>query len=112
MGLEGALIFLGERRDARRLMAGFDLFVLTSAIEGFPNVLLETAFLGVPAIASRVGGSTDVLPEPDTTFDVGDESRAAELALRLLDDRDAPGRSTCSPRTARRPPGSLSTPVA
>jgi glycosyltransferase involved in cell wall biosynthesis len=93
VGVEGSVVFLGERRDARRLMAGFDLFVLPSAIEGFPNVLLEAAFLGVPSIASRVGGSADVLPGDgvsfDATFDVGDDGRATEQALRLLDDRAA-----------------------
>jgi glycosyltransferase involved in cell wall biosynthesis len=93
VGVEGSVVFLGERRDARRLMAGFDLFVLPSAIEGFPNVLLEAAFLGVPSIASRVGGSADVLPGDgvsfDATFDVGDDGRATEEALRLLDDRAA-----------------------
>lgn len=89
IGVEGSVVFLGERRDARRLMAGFDLFVLPSAIEGFPNVLLEAAFLGVPAIASRVGGSADVLPDGDATFAVGDDSCATGQALRLLDDRVA-----------------------
>ena len=83
-GLDGHVTFLGERHDARRLLAGFDLFLLTSTIEGFPNVLLEAAFLGVPSVASRVGGSPDVLPHPEDLFDPGDISAAAGRVLSLL----------------------------
>jgi glycosyltransferase involved in cell wall biosynthesis len=85
MGLSDAVTFLGERDDARRLMAGFDLFVLTSTIEGFPNVLLEAAFLGVPSVASRVGGSPDVLASGEDTFVAGDAAAAAQRVLTLLD---------------------------
>jgi glycosyltransferase involved in cell wall biosynthesis len=85
LGLDGAVTFLGERDDARRLMAGFDVFVLTSTIEGFPNVLLEAAFLGVPAIASRVGGNADVLARLDDTFEAGDAEAAAERVLAFVD---------------------------
>jgi glycosyltransferase involved in cell wall biosynthesis len=85
MGLSDVVTFLGERDDARKLMAGFDLFVLTSTIEGFPNVLLEAAFLGVPSVASRVGGSPDVLANPEDTFVAGDAPAAAQRVLMLLD---------------------------
>ena len=85
MGLADAVTWLGERRDARRLMAGLDVFVLTSTIEGFPNVLLEAALLGVPAVASRVGGSPDVLANPEDTFDPGDATAAARRVLSLVD---------------------------
>jgi glycosyltransferase involved in cell wall biosynthesis len=85
MGLGGAVTFLGERRDARQIMAGFDVFVLTSTIEGFPNVLLEAAFLGVPSVASRVGGSPDVLPDPRDTFEAGDADAAARRVLALIE---------------------------
>jgi glycosyltransferase involved in cell wall biosynthesis len=85
LGIADAVAFVGERTDARRLMAGFDVFVLTSTIEGFPNVLLEAAFLGVPAIASRVGGSPDVLANPDDTFLAADASAAAQRLLALID---------------------------
>jgi glycosyltransferase involved in cell wall biosynthesis len=86
LGLGDVVRFLGERSDARILMSGFDVFVLTSTIEGFPNVLLEAAFLGVPAVASRVGGSADVLPNPNDTFAAGDASAAARRVLRLIDE--------------------------
>ncbi len=86
MGLADVVTFLGERVDARQLTAGLDVFVLPSAIEGFPNVLLEAAFLGVPAVASRVGGSPDVLSDAGDTFEVGDAAAAAQRILQLLDD--------------------------
>ena len=85
MGLADVVTFLGERSDARTLMAGLDVFVLPSRIEGFPNVLLEAAFLGVPAVASRVGGSPDVLPMPEDTFAAGDADTAACRVLQMLE---------------------------
>ncbi len=86
-GLAGRVHLLGERRDSRRLIAGLDLFVLTSHIEGFANVLLEAAFLGVPAIATRVGGAVDLLHDGDL-MDCGDASGAARLMLDRLDRPD------------------------
>lgn len=88
LGLTDAVSFLGERRDTIRLMAGFDLFVLPSIIEGFPNALLEAAFLGVPAVASRVGGCPDVLAEPEALFETGDDAGAVNAVLALLQDPD------------------------
>ncbi len=85
LGIAGAGTFARERSDARALLAGADAFVLTSTIEGFPNVLLEAAFLGVPALASDVGGSADVLGNPLATFAPGDVAAAAERLVGLLD---------------------------
>jgi glycosyltransferase involved in cell wall biosynthesis len=90
-GLDGHVTFLGERNDARRLLAGFDVFLLTSTIEGFPNVLLEAAFLGVPSVASDVGGSADVLPNPEDLFEPGDVRTAAARVLALLNDPSLAG---------------------
>lgn len=84
MGLGDAVHFLGERRDARRLLARFTVFLLTSTIEGFPNVLLEAAFLGVPSVASRVGGSADVLSDDRLTYAPGDIEGAASKVMALI----------------------------
>jgi glycosyltransferase involved in cell wall biosynthesis len=64
-----------------------DFVVLPSHYDGFPNVLIESAALGVPAIASRVGGMSD-LPAA-ILFEPGDEHdcRAAiDRAARMGDD--------------------------
>lgn len=65
LGLSDIVTFLGARKDARRIMAGLDLMALTSRIEGFPNVLLEAALLGVPIVSTAAGGVIDVIGDPE-----------------------------------------------
>ncbi|EKD81331.1 MAG: hypothetical protein ACD_39C01857G0002 [uncultured bacterium] len=40
-----------------------DYIALPSHYDGMPNVLLEAGALGIPVIAARIGGITEVLPE-------------------------------------------------
>lgn len=87
LGLAGRVHFMGERTDSRRIIAGLDVFALTSRIEGFPNVLLEAAFLAVPAIATDIGGAGDVL-DADDLMDPGDADQASRLLLARLASRD------------------------
>ncbi len=63
--LGDCVTFLGARADARRILAGLDLLALTSQIEGFPNVLLEAGFLGVPIVSTDAGGVMDVVGEAE-----------------------------------------------
>jgi len=83
LGIAARVHFMGERRDSRRIIAGLDLFALTSRIEGFPNVLLEAALLSVPSIATMVGGAADVL-DPDDLMESGDSDQASRLILARL----------------------------
>lgn len=55
------VIFLGNRSDIRGLMQNADLFVHTSAYEGYGLVLLEAALAGVPIITTDVGVIGEVL---------------------------------------------------
>jgi glycosyltransferase involved in cell wall biosynthesis len=78
--------FVGEASNARELMAGLDLFVLPSRIEGFANVLLEAAMLGTPILATEVGAARDVIVDDEDLVPVGDvDALAARLTMHLSD---------------------------
>jgi glycosyltransferase involved in cell wall biosynthesis len=53
--------FLGHRNDAREWLAGFDVYVNSSISEGVSLTILEAMAAGVPVIATRVGGTPEVV---------------------------------------------------
>lgn len=61
LGLAERVRFLGVRPDVNELMSAADGFVLASAWEGLPMVLLEAAASGLPAVATDVGGVAEIV---------------------------------------------------
>jgi glycosyltransferase involved in cell wall biosynthesis len=56
LGVEDRFRFLGYRTDVPRVLAAADLFVLASRHEGLPVALMEAMALGLPVVATAVGG--------------------------------------------------------
>lgn len=56
----------GERADIPELMRAMDLFVLPSLGEGISNTILEAMSTGLPIVATRVGGNTEIVKEEYT----------------------------------------------
>ncbi len=69
--------------EAKRLLAGADLALLTSKMEGGANVISEAIVAGVPVVSSRIGGSIGMLGDTyPGYFDVGDTEGLREMLLR------------------------------
>jgi glycosyltransferase involved in cell wall biosynthesis len=61
--LSERVLLCGYREDAARLMRAFDVVCLPSFHEGLPLSLLEALALGIPCVATAVGGVPEVLAE-------------------------------------------------
>jgi glycosyltransferase involved in cell wall biosynthesis len=86
-GFGDHVLFLGQRDDVPDLLAAADLFVLPSTFEGLPLVLLEAMALGLPIVASRIGGVLDALgPNHPFLVPSGDAEALAGAILSALDD--------------------------
>jgi len=63
LGLGDRVLLTGHREDAVRLMAGCDAFVLASYYEGLPVALMEALALGLPIVATSVGGVPEMVTD-------------------------------------------------
>lgn len=86
LGLNGRVRFVGTREDVPEFMAVADGYVMSSAWEGMPMVLLEAAAAGLPIVTTRVGGNAEVVQDGVSGFVVppGDANALAAAMLRLM----------------------------
>jgi glycosyltransferase involved in cell wall biosynthesis len=90
LGVGDAVEFRPWMPDPRPAFGEADLIALPSRSEGFGRVLVEAAFLGIPAVASRVGGIPEVVVDGHTGLLVppGDPAALAHAVTTLLGDPD------------------------
>lgn len=64
-GLTDRVCFAGQRSKSETLalMAACDLFILNSTYEGLPHVVLEALSLGLPVVATAVGGTPELVQD-------------------------------------------------
>ena len=94
LDLAGVVQFLGERKDVGNLIQCYDAFLLTSVIEGMPNVVMESQLLGVPVVATRAGGTVDLIRDGETGLlaPIGDHRALASCVVRLFTEDGLWGR--------------------
>jgi glycosyltransferase involved in cell wall biosynthesis len=66
LGLSDVVRFLGYVDQPQRILEGTDLMVLPSHTEGLPNAALEALAMEVPVLATRVGGTPEVITDGET----------------------------------------------
>ena len=66
LGLSSHVRFLGEQRQVADVLAAADLFVLPSRKEGLGVAILEAMALGLPVVASAVGGIPESVEDGGT----------------------------------------------
>jgi glycosyltransferase involved in cell wall biosynthesis len=71
--LPDGVLFLGQREDVPAVLSRVDLLVLTSAYEGFPNVLLEAMAARLPVITVPAGDAGIVVQDGLTGYVVNPE---------------------------------------
>lgn len=63
LSLDDQVHFLGYRKDIIRLLSGADVFLLSSKQEGLPRSLMEGMAMGLPCVASKIRGNTDLIKD-------------------------------------------------
>jgi len=88
LGLTERVNFLGDRADVPQVLAGAQVFVLSSKREGFPLSILEAMRAGLPVVAAQVGGIAEAVKEKESglLFQPGDAGVLREHLSALIDD--------------------------
>jgi len=83
------IFLLGMRHDVPRIMAACDLFVLHSAGEAFPNVLLQAMACGCLCVTTDVGDSAIILNDSSCVVEPGNAVLLKEkMKEKLASDTD------------------------
>jgi len=87
--IEDSVLFTGEMADPRGAYAAMDVMAMTSAQpEPFGGVVMEAMAMGLPVIATNIGGSLDQVVEGVTGLFVppGDPAALADAIEKLMRD--------------------------
>jgi len=89
-GLEKRIIFTGFQENIEEWLPALDVFVLPSLTEGTPMALLEAMSMGIPVIATAVGGIPKVVENNVNGFlvDPGDFQGLYEKIIMLNNNQE------------------------
>jgi glycosyltransferase involved in cell wall biosynthesis len=100
LGLSGVVCFHGWKHEMEQVYGDLDVVVNSSRNEGTPVALIEALAAGRPVVATRVGGTPDLLADGRHGLLVppGDPEALAQALLRVLAE---PGEAAARARAGR-----------
>lgn len=75
---------LGDRSDSELIVAGYDVFLLTSLYEGLPYAPIEAIRAGVPILATNVTGNNEVVFNGKSGYFIVNEINIFNNLSRIL----------------------------
>jgi L-malate glycosyltransferase len=90
LGIQDKIHFLGKQDRVHALLPLADLMLMPSEMESFGLAALEAMACKAPAIATRVGGVTELIEDGvnGLLFDVGDVDGMTAASIELLSNHD------------------------
>jgi glycosyltransferase involved in cell wall biosynthesis len=88
LGLQGRVFFTGFREDLDRLIPAFDVFCLSSKMEGLGTSLLDAMCFARPVVATAAGGIPEAVEDGVTgrVVPVQDPAALAAALIAVLGD--------------------------
>jgi glycosyltransferase involved in cell wall biosynthesis len=98
--MNGTVRFLGWRRDLAAVYGDLDVVVNASRNEGTPVALIEALAASRPVVATRVGGTPDLLADGahGRLVPAGDPGALAEAIVKTLEESEAARRRALAGR--------------
>ncbi|MGR3302283.1 MAG: glycosyltransferase [Candidatus Scalindua sp.] len=90
LGISHVCTFAGLRLDIPELLSTFEVFVLSSVLEGLPRIVIEAMAMGRPIVATDIDGVREELEDGITGLLVPPENAdsLAKSIIDLLIDKD------------------------
>ena len=80
---------IGFREDTNAVLNISDVYVLHSAGEAFPNILIQAMAAGIPVVSTDVGDVIKILGNSNYVVPVGDHKGIADKISEILDMSDS-----------------------
>ncbi len=88
--LEPYITFAGFLKNGFAFTSQFDIFLMTSESEGFPQAALESFYYKVPVVSTRAGGIPEVITDGENGLlaDVFDHKTLGDNIIKILKDQE------------------------
>lgn len=89
LGIHGRVSFVGRKtkQELRELLLASDLLLFPSRSEGLPRTVIEAAAVGLPCVASDVGGVRELISD-EVIFDIEDHRGMAQKVAEIISSKE------------------------